>query len=104
MVYTDLKNLIQEALDITADRVYMWRLIVEEYGPENIYIKGIHNTVADEISQLDYAPAQSHKKECQNWMTLTKCCCSVHSPDENTTNYEESMKILCFQITVKRKK
>jgi hypothetical protein len=30
--------------------VYRWRLILEEYGLEIVYIKGIHNTVADAIS------------------------------------------------------
>ncbi len=29
---------------------------MEEYTPEIIYIKGIHNTVTDAISQLDYDP------------------------------------------------
>ncbi len=29
---------------------------MEKYAPKIIYIKGIHNTVADEILQLDYDP------------------------------------------------
>ena len=29
---------------------------MEEYAPPKIYIKGIHNTVADAISRLDYNP------------------------------------------------
>ncbi len=29
---------------------------MEEYALETIYIKGIHNTVADVILQLDYDP------------------------------------------------
>ncbi len=29
---------------------------MEEFAPEIVYIKGIHNTVADAISQLDYNP------------------------------------------------
>jgi hypothetical protein len=29
---------------------------LEEYAPKIIYIKGIHNTVADAILQLDYDP------------------------------------------------
>ena len=33
-VYTDHKNLIQDALGLTSDRVYRWRLLLEEYGPE----------------------------------------------------------------------
>eukprot|EP00804_Cyclotella_cryptica_P008645 CCRYP_007604-RA/>CCRYP_007604-RA protein AED:0.42 eAED:0.42 QI:41/-1/0/1/-1/0/1/0/71 len=45
-VYTDHKNLIQDALGLTSDRVYQWRLLLEEFGPEIEYIKGTHNTVA----------------------------------------------------------
>jgi ribonuclease HI len=53
-VFTDHKNLIQDALGLTSDRVYRWRLLLEEYGPEIVHIKGIHNTVADAISRLDF--------------------------------------------------
>ncbi len=49
-VYTDHKNLMQDALGLTSDRVYRWRLLLEEYGPTIVYIKGIHNTVEDAIS------------------------------------------------------
>ncbi len=49
-VYTDHKNLTQDALGLTSDRVYHWRLLLEEYSPTIKYIKGIHNTVADAIS------------------------------------------------------
>ncbi len=49
-VYTDHKNLTRDALGLTSDRVYRWRLLLENYAPEMIYIKGIHNTVADAIS------------------------------------------------------
>eukprot|EP00804_Cyclotella_cryptica_P021801 CCRYP_000786-RA/>CCRYP_000786-RA protein AED:0.24 eAED:0.27 QI:0/0/0/1/0/0/2/0/177 len=31
-VYTDHKNLIQDALGLTSDRVYRWRLLLEEFG------------------------------------------------------------------------
>jgi hypothetical protein len=55
-VYTDHKNLTRDALGLTSDRVYCWRLLLEKYAPEIIYIKGIHNTVADAISQLEYDP------------------------------------------------
>ncbi len=48
-VYTDHKNLTQDTLGLTSDRVYRWRLLLEEFAPEIIYIKGIHNTVADAI-------------------------------------------------------
>ncbi len=46
-VYTYHKNLTRDALGLTSDRVYHWQLLLEEYAPEIIYIKGIHNTVAD---------------------------------------------------------
>jgi hypothetical protein len=55
-VYTDHKNLTQYALGLTSDRVYRWQLLLEEFAPEIVYIKGIHNTVADAISSLDYNP------------------------------------------------
>jgi hypothetical protein len=48
-VYTDHKNLTRDALGLTSDRVYHWRLLLEEYAPEIICIRGIHNTVADAI-------------------------------------------------------
>jgi hypothetical protein len=40
-VYTDHKNLTRDALGLTSDRVYRWRLLLEEYAPKIIYIKGI---------------------------------------------------------------
>jgi hypothetical protein len=49
-VYTDHKNLTQDTLGLTSDRVYCWRLLLEEFAPEIAYTKGIHNTVADAIS------------------------------------------------------
>ena len=55
-VYTDHVNLTRDALGLTSDRVYRWRLLIEEYDPEIIYIKGVDNTVADAISRLDYNP------------------------------------------------
>jgi hypothetical protein len=48
-VYTDHKNLTRDALGLTSDRVYHWQLLLEEYAPDIIYIKGIHNTVEDAI-------------------------------------------------------
>jgi hypothetical protein len=50
MVYTDHHNLTRDALGLTSGRVYQWWLLLEEYAPEIIYIKGIHNTVADAVS------------------------------------------------------
>ncbi len=55
-VYTDHKNLTRDALGLTSDKVCHWWLRLEEYAPEILYIKGIHNTVADAISRLEYDP------------------------------------------------
>jgi hypothetical protein len=44
-IYTDHKNLTFANFNI--DRVCHWRLIVEGYGPEFVYLPGVHNIVAD---------------------------------------------------------
>ncbi len=62
-VYTDHKNLTRDALGLISDRVYRWRLLLEEYAPEIIYIKGIHNTVADAILQIEYDPKLNKTNE-----------------------------------------
>ena len=61
-VFTDHKNLIQDALGLTSDCVYWWRLLLEEYGPKIVHIKGIHNTVADAISRLDFSQSRMTKQ------------------------------------------
>jgi hypothetical protein len=78
---------------MTLDRVYQWRLLLEEYGPKIVYIKGTHNTVADTISRLEYDPTVNQPAEnyhltkvrrtsftsCQrqNWMTVSKHWCNL---------------------------
>jgi len=62
-VYTDHKNLTRDALGLTSYRVYRWRLLLEEYAPEIVYIKGVHNTVADAISRLEYDPSRNSTNE-----------------------------------------
>jgi hypothetical protein len=37
-VYTDHANLIRDALGMTLDHVYQWRLLLEEYRPKIVYI------------------------------------------------------------------
>ncbi len=76
------KYLIQDALGLTSDWVYQWRLLLEEYGPE-----GIHNTIADAILLLEYDPSVNQKAESyfmkkfiknskcsqrQNWLAVSK--------------------------------
>ncbi len=43
MVHTDHENL-------TLVRVMRWRLFIEEYSPDQTYIKGEDNVVADALS------------------------------------------------------
>jgi hypothetical protein len=62
-VYTDHKKLTRDALGLASDRVYQWRLLLEEYAPEIVYIKGVHNTVVDAISRLEYNPVQNSTNE-----------------------------------------
>jgi hypothetical protein len=87
-VFTDHANLTRDALGMTSDWVYQWRLLLEEYGPETVYIKGIHNTIADAILWLEYDPSVNRTAEnyhmtkvkkrsskCsqrQSWMTVSK--------------------------------
>ncbi len=88
------KNLIQDALGLTSDCVYQWRLLLEEYGPEVMHIKGIHSTVADAISRLDICPVQEEKT---NWMMFKKRWChyTMQAPPEvSTTNQQHHMNML----------
>jgi hypothetical protein len=62
-VYTDHKNLTRGSLGLTSDRVDRWQLLLEEYAPEIIHIKGIHNTVANAILQLEYDPKLNKANE-----------------------------------------
>ncbi len=76
---------MRNALGLTSDRVYRWRLLLEEYGPKIVYIKGIHNTVADAVLQQEYDPSVNKTAESfhttkvrnnisqrQCWMTVLK--------------------------------
>jgi hypothetical protein len=56
-MFTDRANLMRDALGLTLDHVYRWRFLLEEYRPKIIYIKGIHNTIADAVSRLEYDPS-----------------------------------------------
>ena len=93
-VYTDHNNLIQDTLGLTSDRVYRWRLLLEEYGPKVVHIKGSHNTVADAISRLNICPVQEEKI---NWMTFTKRWCHYTmqaSPKESTATQQQQIKMV----------
>ena len=77
-VYTDHKNLTRDALGLTSDRVHRWRLLLEEYAPEIVYIKGTHNTVADAISRLEYNPKLNSTNEYNHAMQGVSTKDSAH--------------------------
>ena len=99
-VYTDHMNLMRDALGLQSSRVYHWRLLIEEFGPEIIYIKGIHNTVADAISRLEYDPAINPDQSCFllqqtsdktgikvddiKWQVVSKCLTECNFDDGET--------------------
>jgi hypothetical protein len=78
---------------MTLDHVYRWRSLLEEYGPKVVYIKGIHNTIADTISWLEYDPSvnqtaenyhlkkvrrkSSKRSQRKSWMTVSKHWCNL---------------------------
>lgn len=51
-VYSDHKNLVHKATVSESQRVMRWRMILEEYNPEIIHIKGEENIAADALSRL----------------------------------------------------
>jgi hypothetical protein len=80
--------------------VYRWRLLLEEYGPKIVYIKGIHNTVADAVSRLGYDPSinrtaesfqtmkvrnKSHQRQCR--MTVSKNWCKLDIDSDNLDSF-----------------
>ena len=50
-VYTDHKNLTYK--NFNTERVIRWRMVIEDFAPELIYIQGTRNVVADAISRLE---------------------------------------------------
>ncbi len=76
------------------------RFLLEEHGHKIVYIKGIHNTIADAISQLKYDPSvnptaesyfmmnvkNSKRSQRQNWMPVSKHWCNL---DINTDKHED---------------
>ena len=51
-VYTDHKNLEKVNSTASSQRAMRWRILLEEFSPEIVYIKGDDNTVADALSRL----------------------------------------------------
>jgi hypothetical protein len=54
---------MRDSIGLISDWVNQWRLLLEEYWPKIVYINGIHNTIADAISQLEYDPGVNQTAE-----------------------------------------
>jgi hypothetical protein len=75
--------------------------LLEEYWPKIVYIKGIHNTVADTVSRLEYDPSvnqtaesfhttkvrnkKSRQRQC--WITVLKNWCKLDIDSDNLDSY-----------------
>jgi hypothetical protein len=101
-VVTDHKNLVRDALGLTSERVYQWRLLLEEYGPKIVYIKSIHNTVADAVIWLEYDPSvnqtaesfhtmrvRNNSRQRQCWMTVSNKWCKLDIDSDNLDSYTD---------------
>jgi hypothetical protein len=102
-VFTDHPNLMRDVLGLSSDQVYQLRLLLEEYGPKIVYIKGVHNTDADAVSRLEYDPGvnqtaesfhttkvrnkQSRQRQC--WMTVLKSWCKLDIDSDNLDSYTD---------------
>ncbi len=99
-VFTDHTNLMRDALGLTLDQVYRWRLLLEEYGPKIVYIEGIHNTVIDTVLRLEYDPSvnqtagsfhtmkvRNNSSQRQCWMTVSKKWFELDIDSDNLDSY-----------------
>ena len=71
-VYTDHKNLTYKHFN--TERVMLWRLILEEFGPELKYIKGENNIVANALSCLEKSGNQEILTSLNSMATMTRIC------------------------------
>ncbi len=87
-------------LGLNLNQVYQWRLFLEEYGPKIVYIKSIHNTVADSVLRLEYDPSvnqtaesfhttkvRNNSSQRQCWMTVSQKWCKLDIDSDNPDSY-----------------
>jgi hypothetical protein len=51
IINTDHHNILYKKL--SSDRIIHWQLLLEEYGPEYVHVKGKDNIVANLLSHMD---------------------------------------------------
>jgi hypothetical protein len=83
-VYSDHKNLVHAATVSQSQRVMRWRLILEEFGPDIIHIKGEDNIVADAMSRLP--TANQNQRE---YSTVTLGSSDEKSGEEEMLAFED---------------
>ena len=54
VIHTNHMNLVYG--NLSNDRITRWRLLLEEYGPRYVHIKGKDNVIADALSRMDIKP------------------------------------------------
>jgi putative transposase len=63
IVHTDHKNIIYG--NLSNDRITRWRLLLEEYSPTFVHVKGIDNVVADALSRLEKESENEEQNKVQ---------------------------------------
>ena len=51
-IHTEHKNLVYKTLLISSDHVIHWWILIEEYGPQILYITGPNTVVVDVLSKI----------------------------------------------------
>ena len=65
-VFVDHKNLEYAKSTTTSQRAIQWRVLLEKFGQEIKYIKGVQNTVADAIRFLDKGTTHAEPYEIRH--------------------------------------
>ena len=71
---------------MSGDRVYCWRLLLEDYGPEIVYLPGHLNVVADAISRLEFNDV-NHSKHVNVHKRERLLAVLLRSYSEETADY-----------------